>query len=103
MEAHKIPVLATLQRHPDGVFTGLFRTLSIRAQIELRPGPVAYNIRTYHVFAAPNFLFGHGRQNTEPPDAPIDLWLRAPELPQTIEARAVVLDPETWSLEWLRP
>jgi hypothetical protein len=40
------PRLVTLERHADGVLSGLFRTLAIRAQIELRPSRVADGVRT---------------------------------------------------------
>jgi uncharacterized protein (DUF736 family) len=96
-----IPILATLERHPDGVLTGFFRTLIVRAQIELRPLEPADGVRSYEAVAAPDFLFGAGAQAADDPLAPIDLALRAPKFPHEIRVRAVHQAGEVWSLHWL--
>lgn len=95
------PIIGSLERHPDGVFTGLLRTLTIRAQIELRPIQTE-STRTYAVFAAPEFRLGEGRQPLEPANAPIDLTIRAPELPNPVCARAVHREGDAWVLYWIR-
>lgn len=95
------PIIGSLERHPDGVFTGLLRTLTIRAQIELRPIQ-SDGTRAYAVFAAPEFLLGEGCQPLEPANAPIELTLRAPELPNAVRARAIHREGDGWLLHWVR-
>lgn len=98
------PVLATLERHCDGVLSGLFRTLSIRAQIEIRPqADAGQQSLTYRVLASPNFHLGYGEQRGDPTSAPIDFQLHAPEFAAPISARAQCEDGDRWSLIWLIP
>lgn len=94
------PILGSLERHPDGVFTGLFRTLIIRAQIELRPVS-SEGGQAYAVFAAPDFHLGEGRQPLNPENAAIELTLRAPELARAVHARAVHREADSWTLYWV--
>jgi uncharacterized protein (DUF736 family) len=95
------PTLGTLERHPDGVLSGVFRTLIIRAQIELRPLPTAQGVQPYEVVAGPEFQLGVGRQPEGAVTAPIELRLNAPELARPVHARAVCVGGEAWVIVWL--
>lgn len=89
-----------LKRHADGVLSGIFRTLTIRAQIELRPLPPADGVRSYDVVAGPDFRPGTGSQAQDDVLAPIHLVLRAAELPRTIHAEAVRTQGDGWTIYW---
>lgn len=94
------PCLGTLERHPDGVLSGVFRTLLIHVQIDLRPLPPVDGVRTFDVIAAPDFLFGVGRQDAASVESPIELRLRAPELSQELKAQAVCEGDDRWRIVW---
>jgi len=95
------PILANLDRHPDGVLTGVLRTLSIRCQIEIRPRDHDAGVTHYLMIASPDFLLGQGEQHGDPCVASILFHLRAPELANELIARAEAADGDRWILYWL--
>ena len=94
------PIFGTFERHADGVFSGVFRSLMIRAQIEVRPLPPSEGVRPYAVIAGPEFQLGEGRQDEAEPMGPICLVLRAPEFAKEVHAQLVHLQGQTWSMLW---
>jgi len=94
------PTLGTFERHADGVFSGLFRSLMIRAQIEIRPSPPSGGLRAYAIIAGAEFQLGVGVQDETTPMGPILLVLRTPEFAQEVHAQLVLLQGDTWSMSW---
>lgn len=94
------PILGTFERHADGVLTGVFRSLTLRAQVELRPSPPSDGVRSYAVIAAPEFQLGVGRQDAAAPLGLIMLTLKAPEFARDVEAQLIHVHGDIWSLVW---
>ena len=100
-------VIGCLTRHADGGFAGILSTLTINAQIELRPLRERED-GDFAVYAGGRFRLGSGRWSPAsrrgPPE--ITMTLVAPELssPLHVVARSDTAFPEDerWVIRWVR-